>query len=104
MKARETINQKSEILEPLHDVALELSKVDSENKSHLIEYTKLDIIAAAIVFSHILANKKAHIYQKTATMSDMQKITDQMEEYGERIRALVYEMTEIDLREGKKNG
>ena len=101
MKARDLINLKSEILEPLHDVANELTEVDKRGKAHLIEYTELDVIAAAVVFTHIMANKKAHHYVDIAGVKDLDRISKEMTEYGTRIRNIVKEMTGIDLREGK---
>ena len=103
MKAKDIINLRSEILEPLHAVANELTEVDRRGKAHLIEYTELDVIAATVVFTHIMANKKAHHYADIAGSKDLERISKEMTEYGVRIRTIVQEMTGVDLREGKEN-
>lgn len=99
MKASKVINKKSEILEQLHNVAEELINLDSENKSYIIEYTRLDVIAAVSVFIHILSNKKAHQYYKMQKPIDMSLVRKEMESYGESISAIVKEMSNIDLNE-----
>lgn len=101
MKASDLINQRSEILEPLHSVARELADLDSRGKAHLIEYTKLDVIAAAMVFTHIMANKKAHQYVQALNVKDVDTVTKEMEDYGKRIRQLVLDMTAVDLGKGE---
>lgn len=103
MKASDLINLKSEILEPLHVVAQELSEVDARGRGHLIEYTKLDVLAATIVFTHILANKKAHGYVKIRGAKDLETVSKEMEEYGNRIKNIVYDMTGMDLSNEKEN-
>ncbi len=102
MKAKDLINLKSEILEPLHNVASELSEVDRRGKAHLIEYTELDVIAATAVFTHILANKKAHQYAEITNIGDFNRIVKEMHNYGTRIRELVKEMSGVEIDENKK--
>lgn len=101
MKASDLINQRSETLEPLHSVARELADLDNRGKAHLIEYTKLDVIAAAMVFTHIMANKKAHQYVQALNVKDVDTVTKEMEDYGKRIRQLVLDMTAVDLGKGE---
>lgn len=100
MEPKYQIN-KSEILEPLHRLANELAEVDNKGKAHLIEYTKLDVIAAAMVFTHIMANKKAHQYVQLSGVKDLDTVTLEMEDYGKRIRQLVLDMTSVDLGKGE---
>lgn len=104
MEAKDLINPKSEILEPLHGVAEELSEVDRRGKAHLIEYTELDVIAATIVFTHILANKKAHQYVEITNAERFNQIVEEMKDYGNRIRILVKEMSGVELDENEKKG
>lgn len=89
-------------MEPLHDVASELSEVDRRGKAHLIEYTESDVIAATIVFTHILANKKAHQYAEITNVEGFNRIVKEMHDYGARIRALVKEMSGVEVNENKK--
>ncbi len=104
MKAKDLINLKSEILEPLHVVAEEVSEVDRRGKAHLIEYTELDVIAATVVFTHVLANKKAHQYVQITNVEEFNRIVKEMHDYGTRIRELVKEMSGVELDENKKKG
>ena len=104
MKASDLINLKSEILEPLHHVAEEVSEIDEKRKSHLIEYTELDVIAAAVVFTHVMANRKAHHYVRIAGAKDLDRVEQEMRDYGKRIKELVKEMSNVDLDRGAKNG
>lgn len=101
-KTLEFLNSRSEILEPLHTVAAELVEVDKRERNHLIEYTRLDVIAAASVFIHVLSNKKAHQYFKRTDILDLNAVRDEMEEYGKRIVAIVNEMGNVDLGEKEK--
>lgn len=89
-------------MEPLHNVASELSEVDRRGKAHLYEYTELDVIAATLVFTHILANKKAHQYVEVASEDDLDSIIQEMHNYGARIRKLVKDMSGIEIDETKK--
>lgn len=98
----EFLNSKSEILEPLHALAAELVEVDAKGKNHLIEYTRLDVIAAASVFIHVLSNKKAHEYFNREDIVDLAGVRDEMEEYGKRIVAIVNEMGNVDLGKEEK--
>ena len=104
MRAEDLINLKSEILEPLHNVAEEVSELDARKKSHLIEYTDLDVIAAAVVFTHIMANRKAHQYVRIAGPKDLDRVADEMSAYGKRIKDIVNEMSNVDLDRGEQNG
>ena len=104
MRASELINLKSEILELLHSVAEEVSELDAKKKSHLLEYTELDVIAAAVVFTHVMANRKAHQYVRIAGPKDLDRAADEMSSYGKRIKDLVNEMTNVDLDRGEENG
>lgn len=97
------LNSRSEILEPLHAVAAELAEVDARSKNHIIEYTRLDVIAAASVFIHVLSNKKAHEYFQRPDIIDLDSVRDEMENYGERIVAIVNEMGNVDLGKGDNN-
>lgn len=97
MKLKYQANAISEILEPLHMVADELSQVAEDEKNHTIEYTDLDVIAAAVVFTHVLSNRKAHNYAKTTDTTDFDQIYSEMSEYGARIGAIVKDMSNIDL-------
>lgn len=94
------LNLKSEILEPIHDVALELSEIDKLNNVHQIKYTELDVIAATVVFIHVLANQKAHYYVNKDETTDSEIITEEMQEYGKRIYNIVEDMTGIDVTKG----
>lgn len=102
-KTLSLLNKRSEILEPLHAVAEELVEVDARGRNHLIEYTKLDVIAAASVFMHVLSNKKANEYLHRTDIVDLDSVRSEMEEYGERIMDIVNEMGNVDLGKGENN-
>lgn len=104
MKAKDLINKKSEILEPLHDVAAELVEVDKRGKAHTIEYTDLDVAAASVTFIQIVANRKAHDYFRQGAKGnvDIKRVKSEMESYGEQIKKLVYDMTGVDLGKDEK--
>ena len=104
MKAKDLIDLKTEMLEPLHNVAVEVSDIDRRGKAHLLEYTELDVVAAAVVFTHIMANKKAHSQVEITNVKDFEKVVGEMRDYGIRIRQLVKEMTGVDLNENIKKG
>jgi hypothetical protein len=53
-------SEESEILEPIHACLRELLERDRLGKGHLMEYTDHDVVAATLVFSHILGNRLAH--------------------------------------------
>ena len=101
-KTLEFLNSRTEILEPLHAVAAELVEVDKREKNHLVEYTRLDVIAAASVFIHVQTNKKAHQYFQQTDIVDLEKVRNEMEDYGKRIVAIVNEMGNVDLGEKEK--
>lgn len=101
MKASEIINLRSEILEPLHSVATELADLDEKGKGHNIEYTDLDVIAAAVTFLHVMAHRKAHEYLRRQQGVGIDEAKTEMESYGRRVAELVGEMTGVNLNDKK---
>lgn len=97
----EILNKRSEILEPVHHVAEEIADMQERDIVHSIEYTKLDVIAATIVFSHVLANIKANQYIKDNEGKATAQMKQDMFNYGAQIHKIVKDMTGIDLKERK---
>ena len=98
---KDYMDKKSEILEALHDTAMELLLTEETGKSRLIEYTKHDVIAASLVFMHILSNIAAHRYSRNGVF-DLAAVELEMKEFHTDIKEIVNEMTGVDL--DKKNG
>ena len=86
----------SEILEPLHRLARELIDVDARSKSHLLEYTDDDVMAAVLVFGHILINRKAHALERDGISEE--EGAKVMERYGEKIHDLTLGMTGVNIQ------
>ena len=87
---------KSEILEPLHALAYELIDVDARQKGFLIEYTEDDIMAAAIVFNHIIQNKRIHIESRTNI-----KLSDAIENskhFGQELHEFILKNTGVNTK------
>lgn len=85
----------SEILEPLHTTLTELIDKDRQGKSHLIEYTDRDIVAAALLFAHITGNRLIHnLTKQEASIPLTQHLAST---YGGMIREITKAMTGIDV-------
>lgn len=94
----EIANSRSEVLEPIYNTALELTRLQENKKLHLYRFTDLDIIAASIIFTEVLANRTAHAYVEKNISSEDPRILHEMEQFGERIRQIVEDMTGINLK------
>jgi hypothetical protein len=98
-------NEISEILEPLHACLRELLESDRRGKTHLIEYTDKDVIAASLVYSHILGNRLVHHLTKEKASLERTKLLGNS--YGEAIQKLTKGMSGVDLNDyykGKGKG
>ena len=86
----------TEYLEPLHHVAREVVELEATNKAFYYEYYDEDVMAAVLVFNHVLANRKIHFHNKIN--KPMDQSTAELKLYGEQLRALVEYMTGIDTQ------
>lgn len=100
--------EKSEILEPLYEIANELARNALNGKSHLIEYTNDDIMIAYFLFIEILGNRLIHNH--TRQNLPIQKTKDDIEKYKNDIMLIVKSISGIDaekyyqIRKGNING
>lgn len=103
--------QITEYLEPLHQVAREVVDIEARNKSYFYEYLDEDVMAAVLVFNHIMASRKIHHHHKIN--KPINQANEELMVYGEQLRALVEYMTGIDTqtyysdkkkKEGNKDG
>lgn len=87
----------SEILEPLHNCLRECIERDDDAKGHLMIYTDADVVAATLMFSHVLGNRMAH--KLTNMKSDQASIKKMAQDSGERIRLITKHMSGVNLAE-----
>lgn len=82
-------------MEPLHVCLRELLERDHQGKSHLIEYTDADVVAAALMFSHVLGNRLIHnLTREKVSLGMSQHLATT---YGGMIQHLTKSMTGVDV-------
>lgn len=89
--------EESEILEPLHNLLRELLAQDDARKSHLIEYTDTDVIAAHLTYGHILGNRLAHRLGQQGVSAEM--ATSMARDYARFMTLLTKLMADLDIAE-----
>ena len=93
--------EESEILEPLHACLRELLERERLGKSHLMEYSDDDVIATALLFSHIMGNRLVHnLTDENVSIGMSQKLAV---EYGAQIQLLTLSMSGVDLSNAFKD-
>lgn len=93
-KGREPLDI-SEILEPLHACLGELLESDRQGKSHLIEYTNKDIVAATLIYAHVLGNRLTHnMMREKASLELSQHLAST---YGNMIHNLTKSMAGVEI-------
>lgn len=94
MNTKGNMLEKSEILEPLHTCLKEV--LDKEKAGGLnIEYTDEDVIAATLMFSHVLGNRMIHLYtDERASIGLSQHLAAT---FGEQIQIITKQMTKVDI-------
>lgn len=78
---------RSEILEPLHACLRELLERDKQGSSQAVKYTDNDVVAATLLFAHILGNRLVH------RLSDEKVGISMAGELGKHYAALINEVT-----------
>lgn len=95
-KGKNTLEE-SEILEPLHSCLRELLERDRKGKGHLIEYTDNDVVAATLMYSHILSNRLAHkLNRENSSLKLSQELATS---FGISIVNLTKTMSGVDIPE-----
>ena len=89
--------EESEILEPLHNCLRELLARDEAKKNHLIEYTDADVIAAHLMYTHIMANRFAH--RSGRERLPMETVQFIAQNYAAQIRLTTKQMANLDIAE-----
>lgn len=93
-------NSKSEILEPIHELANEFAEMIADNRTHYNEFTDIDILATTIVFMTVVSNRRVHAYMEEGMSRNLDDIAEEMNVYHNRIKDLVSEMTGYDITIG----
>lgn len=87
--------KESEILEPLHTCLRELIDRDLNRKGDLIKYTDDDVVAATLLYSHILGNRLVH------TLTDERVSIGMAQElarnYSNEIQNVTTSMSRVDV-------
>lgn len=97
MDSTEDRFEESEILEPLHTCLRELLARDEAKKTHLIEYTDADVIAAHLMYTHIMGNRLAHRFGREKV--PINTTTFIAKTYAEQIRLTTKQMAQLDIAE-----
>ena len=91
----ENTMEESEILEPVHKCLRELLDLEKKGKSQNYEYTDHDIVAATLLYSHILGNRLIHRLTDERASIGLSKHLGKT--YGEAIQLLTKQMTNVDI-------
>jgi len=89
--------EESEILEPLHNCLRELLARDEAKKGHLMEYTDADVIAAHLMYTHIMGNRFAH--RSGRDKIPLETTTFLAQNYAAQIRLTTKQMSSLDIAE-----
>lgn len=85
----------SEILEPLHNCLREVLELDTKGKGAEIVYTDNDVLAAALMFGHVLGNRLMHkLTDEKASIGLSRHLATT---YGESIAVIAKQMSGVDI-------
>lgn len=92
----ENTSEESEILEPLHKCLRELLSLEQSGTGKGgMEYTDHDIVAATLLYSHIMGNRLiVNLKEEKASIGLAQHLAGT---YGEAIQVLTKQMTAVDI-------
>lgn len=96
-----TLNE-SEILGPLHYCVRECLDNDINSKSHHIEYTDHDVVAATLMLVHICTNRLIHDMERNQV--PLRFAAKTAGNYADLLYRQVRSMTGIDVRKHFKYG
>lgn len=88
--------EESEILEPIHTCLRELLELERKGKSQNYEFTDHDIVAATLLYSHILGNRLIHNLTDERASIGLSKHLGST--YGDAIQVLTKQMTGVDIK------
>lgn len=89
------VDEKSEILEPVHAVVRELIERDRRGVSHHNEFTDSDIVGVTLLYAHVTTNRLIHTMTEEKVSIGFSKSTALG--YGELIKTITQNMTNVDM-------